>query len=57
MAPVWVVNELNLNPHPLHTTETQRMGHPAIGCHMANYAYFSKAVAMWDQGAKKIVKG
>ena len=29
----------------------------AIGCHMANYAYFSKAVAMWDQGAKKIVKG
>jgi len=24
---------------------------------MANYAYFSKAVAMWDEGAKKIVKG
>src|SRR5258705_6593321 len=30
MAPVCVVNELNLNPHPLHTTETQRMGHPAV---------------------------
>jgi predicted dehydrogenase len=29
----------------------------AIGCHMANYAYFSKAVAVWDQGAKKILKG
>jgi predicted dehydrogenase len=29
----------------------------AIGCHMANYAYFSKAVAVWDQGAKTIVKG
>jgi predicted dehydrogenase len=29
----------------------------AIGCHMANYAYFSKAAAVWDQGAKKIVRG
>ena len=29
--------------------------HAAIGCHMANYAYFNKAVAVWDQSAKKIV--
>jgi len=28
----------------------------AIGCHLANYAYFSKAVAVWDPGAKKIAK-
>src|SRR5260370_40814937 len=30
VAPVCVAIELNLNPHPLHTTETQRMGHPAL---------------------------
>jgi hypothetical protein len=30
--------------------------HAAIGCHMANYAYFNKATAVWDQAAKKIVK-
>jgi len=29
----------------------------AIGCHMANYAYFNKAVAVWDPMAKKITKG
>src|SRR5260370_35177825 len=29
VAPVCVAIELNLNPHPLHTPETQRMGHPA----------------------------
>ena len=29
----------------------------AIGCHMANFAYFNKAIAVWDAGAKKIVKG
>lgn len=29
----------------------------AIGCHLANYAYFNKAVAVWDATAKKIVKG
>jgi predicted dehydrogenase len=28
----------------------------AIGCHLANYAYFNKAVAVWDPGAKKIAK-
>jgi predicted dehydrogenase len=26
----------------------------AIGCHMANYAYFKKALAVWDGAAKKI---
>lgn len=29
----------------------------AIGCHLANFAYFSKAVALWDPNSKKIVKG
>src|SRR5256885_7961462 len=29
----------------------------AIGCHMANYAYFNKAVAVWDAAGKKIVRG
>src|SRR5436305_4335380 len=29
----------------------------AIGCHLANYAYFNKAVAVWYPGAKKIIKG
>jgi predicted dehydrogenase len=29
----------------------------AIGCHLANFAYFNKCVAVWDAGAKKIVKG
>ncbi len=28
--------------------------HTAIACHMANYSYFNKAVAVWDEGAKKI---
>ena len=26
----------------------------AIGCHLANYAYFNKKIATWDAGAKKI---
>jgi predicted dehydrogenase len=30
--------------------------HAAIGCHLANAAYFSKEVAVWDASAKKIVK-
>ncbi len=29
----------------------------AIGCHLSNYAYFNKCVAVWDGKAKKIVKG
>jgi hypothetical protein len=31
--------------------------HAAIGCHLANYSYFNKNVAIWDGAAKKIVKG
>jgi predicted dehydrogenase len=30
--------------------------HAAIGCHLANFAYFNKSVAVWDESAKKIVK-
>lgn len=29
----------------------------AIGCHLANFAYFNKSVAVWDDKTKKIVKG
>ena len=29
----------------------------AIGCHLANFSYFNKTVAVWDDKAKKIVKG
>ncbi len=29
----------------------------AIGCHLANFAYFNKTVALWDPNSKKIVKG
>ena len=29
----------------------------SIGCHLANYSYFNKCVAVWDPNAKKIVKG
>ena len=28
--------------------------HTAIACHMANYSYFQKTVATWDEAAKKI---
>jgi len=28
--------------------------HTAIACHMANYSYFNKAVAAWDEAAKQI---
>jgi hypothetical protein len=31
--------------------------HAAIGCHLANFAYFNKSVAVWDPATKKIVKG
>ena len=31
--------------------------HAAIGCHMANFAYFNKSIAVWDAAANKIVKG
>ena len=29
--------------------------HTAIACHMANYSYFSKTIAVWDVGTRKIV--
>jgi len=31
--------------------------HTSIGCHLANFSYFNKCVAVWDPSAKKIVKG
>ena len=31
--------------------------HAAIGCHLANFAYFNKSVAVWSDKEKKIVKG
>ncbi|HEY6763353.1 MAG TPA: Gfo/Idh/MocA family oxidoreductase [Candidatus Sulfotelmatobacter sp.] len=30
--------------------------HAVIGCHLSNYAYFNKCIAMWDASGKKIVK-
>ena len=29
----------------------------SIGCHLANFSYFNKCIAVWDPNAKKIVKG
>jgi predicted dehydrogenase len=38
-------------------TENEIFGnHAAIGCHLANFAYFNQDVAVWDAAAKKIVK-
>ncbi len=31
--------------------------HTSIGCHLANFSYFNKCVAVWDASSKKIVKG
>jgi predicted dehydrogenase len=31
--------------------------HAAIGCHLANYAYFNKSIAVFDGGTKKIRSG
>jgi predicted dehydrogenase len=31
--------------------------HAAIGCHLANFSYFNKCVAVWDASSKRIVKG
>ncbi|HUY14394.1 MAG TPA: Gfo/Idh/MocA family oxidoreductase [Terriglobia bacterium] len=28
----------------------------ALGCHMANYSYFNKTAAIWDESGKKIVR-
>jgi predicted dehydrogenase len=38
-------------------TENEIFGnHAAIGCHLSNFAYFNKCVAVWDESQKKIVK-
>ena len=35
--------------------ENEEFGnHAAIGCHLANYAYFKNTIATWDAGAKRI---
>ena len=40
------------------TVENEVFGNnAAIGCHLSNFAYFNKSIAVWDAGAKKIVKG
>jgi predicted dehydrogenase len=37
------------------TVENEEFGNrAAIGCHLANYAYFNKTIAVWDGGAEKI---
>jgi predicted dehydrogenase len=40
------------------TVENEVFGNnAAIGCHLANYSYFNKKIAVWDGAAKKIVNG
>ncbi|HUO27376.1 MAG TPA: Gfo/Idh/MocA family oxidoreductase [Candidatus Aquilonibacter sp.] len=40
------------------TVENEVFGnHAALGCHLANFAYFNHCVAVWDGEARKIVKG
>jgi predicted dehydrogenase len=40
------------------TVENEVFGNnAALGCHLANFSYFNTCVAVWDAGAKKIVKG
>jgi predicted dehydrogenase len=40
------------------TVENEVFGNnAAIGCHLSNYAYFNKCIAVWDEKEKKIVKG
>jgi hypothetical protein len=40
------------------TVENEVFGNnAAIGCHLSNFAYFNKSIAVWDASAKKIVKG
>ena len=37
------------------TVENEEFGNnAAIGCHLANYSYFNKAVAVWDERGRKI---
>ena len=36
-------------------TENEMFGnHAAIGCHLANYAYFKNTIATWDAAARTI---
>jgi hypothetical protein len=38
-----------------HVVEDEVFGHhAAIGCHMANYSYFHRTIAQWDETAKTI---
>ena len=38
--------------------ENEVFGNNAVlACHLANFSYFNKTAAVWDAGAKKIVKG
>jgi predicted dehydrogenase len=38
-----------------HVVEDEVFGHhAAIGCHMANYSYFHRTIAKWDEGTKTI---
>jgi predicted dehydrogenase len=40
------------------TVENEVFGNnAAIGCHLANYSYFNKKIAVWDGAAKKIISG
>ncbi|MGA9980464.1 MAG: Gfo/Idh/MocA family oxidoreductase [Candidatus Sulfotelmatobacter sp.] len=40
------------------TVENETFGNrAAIGCHLANYSYFNKKIAVWDDASKKIVSG
>jgi hypothetical protein len=37
------------------TVENEEFGNnAALGCHMANYAYFNRTAAVWDAAARKI---
>jgi hypothetical protein len=37
------------------TVENEEFGNnAALGCHLANYAYFKETIAVWDPAAKKI---
>jgi predicted dehydrogenase len=40
------------------TVENEEFGNrAALGCHLANYAYFNRTIAVWDGGTRKIVRG
>ena len=37
------------------TVENEEFGNTAaLGCHLANYAYFNRTAAVWDPSTKKI---